>query len=147
MPTTPAPRTWRDAAGVVRRRRRPALEPARDLRGRHVEVERLAIDVDRDLVAFPDDRDRAAERGFRRDVADHQAVRAAAEAAVGEQRHGLAEALADERAGDVEHLLHPGSADRAFVADHDHVARVDLAARSPPLAAVSGSKTRAGPVW
>ena len=32
---------------------------------------------------------------------------------------------ADERAGDPEHLLHPGPADRALVPDHDDVARDD----------------------
>ena len=41
-----------------------------------------------------------------RDVADHQAVRRAGEAAVGDQRDLVAEALADERGGDVQHLAH-----------------------------------------
>ena len=39
----------------------------------------------------------------------------------------LAEALADERARDAQHLLHAGPADRALVADDDDVARDDLA--------------------
>ena len=58
-----------------------------------------------------------------RDVPGHQAVGRAGEAAVGEQRDLLAEALADERGGDVEHLPHPGAARWALVADHDDVAR------------------------
>ena len=66
----------------------------------------MPVDVDDDLVAFLDDRDRAAERRLGRDVADHQAVGPAGEAAVGQQRDRIAEALADERAGDQQHLLH-----------------------------------------
>jgi hypothetical protein len=46
-------------------------------------------------------------------VAHHQAVRRAREAAVGDQRHLVAEPLADERGGDVQHLAHAGAASRA----------------------------------
>ena len=59
-----------DAAAVARR---PAASSARGERralGRDVEVERLAVDVDDDRVAFLDERDRAAERRLRRDVTD-----------------------------------------------------------------------------
>ena len=58
----------------------------------------MRVDVDDDRVALLDDRDRAAERGLGRDVADHQAVGPAGEPAVGQQRDRVAEALADERA-------------------------------------------------
>jgi len=44
----------------------------------------------------------------RGDVADHQAAGGAGEAAVGDHRHRLAEALADDRRGDLEHLAHAG---------------------------------------
>ena len=63
--------------------------------------------------------------GLRRDVADHQPVRGAREAAVGDQRDLVGEPLADERAGHVQHLAHAGPAGRALVADHDHVAGLD----------------------
>ena len=59
-------------------------------------------------------------------MADHQAAGGAGEAAVGDHRDALAEALADDRRGDLQHLPHPGAADRALVADHDDVAGVDL---------------------
>ena len=61
------------------------------------------------------------------DVADHQAAGRAGEAAVGDQRDALAEALADDRRRHLEHLPHAGAAGRALVADDDDVARVDLA--------------------
>ena len=70
------------------------------------------------------------------------------EAAVGDQRDRLAQALADDRRRDVQHLAHPGPAVRALVADHDDVARADRAcldggeARPP-----RESNTRAGPRW
>ena len=70
--------------------------------------------------------DRPADPGFGRNVADDQAVRAAGEAAVGDQADAFAQALADERAGDREHLAHPRSAHRAFAADDHHVARLNL---------------------
>ncbi len=43
------------------------------------------------------------------------------------QADRFAEALADQRRGRRQHLLHAGSALRSFVADHDDVARLDLA--------------------
>ena len=66
-------------------------------------------------------------RGLGRDVPDHEPVRRAGEAPVGDQRDRVGEPLADDRAGDVEHLAHPRPAERALVADHDHVARGDRA--------------------
>ncbi len=46
----------------------------------------------------------------------------AGEAAVGDQRHLVAHALAVERRGRRQHLAHAGAAARALVADHQHVA-------------------------
>ena len=60
-------------------------------------------------------------------MADHEPVRRAGEAAVGDQRDRVAEPLADERRGHVEHLAHAGAAGRALVADHDDVAGLDRA--------------------
>ena len=75
-----------------------------------------------DLVAVAHGRERAAAERLGRDVADHQAVRRAREAAVGDQRDLVAEPFADERRGHVQHLAHAGAAGRALVADHDDVA-------------------------
>jgi P-type E1-E2 ATPase len=52
----------------------------------------------------------AAEVGLGGDVADHEAVAAAGEAAVGDERDVLAEALAHDGAGGAEHLAHAGAA-------------------------------------
>ena len=64
-------------------------------------------------------------RGFGSNVAGHEAVRGAAEAAVGEQRNGIAEPCADQRGGDGEHFAHAGTAFRSFVANHDDIAGLD----------------------
>ena len=79
-------------------------------------------------VALAHGRDRPAARSFRSDVAGHQSVRRAGETAVGEQRHGVAQPGADDGGGDGEHLAHAGPAARTFVANHDHVAGLDLVA-------------------
>ena len=105
---------------------------------------RASTSID-DRVAVADVRDRAAARRLRRDVPDHQAVRRAGEAAVRDQRDLVAEALADERCGDVQHLAHPGPAGRALVADHDDVARRIVRALTAAKHASSESNTRAGP--
>ena len=54
--------------------------------------------------------ERAAARRLGRDVADHQPARGAREAAVGDERDRLAEAGADDRRRDAEHLAHPRAA-------------------------------------
>src|SRR4051794_38269312 len=119
-------RVLRHHAGAVACRwRRPPFESPCDLVRRHVEIERGTIHVDDDGVALLDDRDRPTERGFRRDVADHQPMGSAREAAVGQECHGIAETLADECRRHGQHLLHPWTADRALVADHDDVAGID----------------------
>ena len=123
-----------------------ADQPASRLASSSSEISRFsvaALDVERDRVAVAHRRDRAAVRRLRRDVADHQAVRRAREAAVGDQRDLLADALADERAGHVQHLAHARAAGRALVADHDHVAGLDLRAPSRPRSSPPRSRTRA----
>ena len=82
--------------------------------------------VDRDRVAFLDERDRAAGLRLRRDVADDHAPRASREASVRDESDRLAEPLPDQRRGRREHLLHAGPALRSLVADHDDVAGADL---------------------
>ena len=114
------------AVRVARLRRLPLLAPRRELLRRHVELQQALLRVDGDRVALLHERDRAADVGLGRDVADHHAPGAAGEAPVGEQADRFAEALADERRGRREHLLHAGPALRPFVADDEHVARLDL---------------------
>ena len=126
--------------GLFHAARRCGDLPPESLRSR-----RRLLDVDRDRVAVAHGRDRAAGKRFRRDVADHQSARRAAEAAVGDQRDGLAEALADDRGGDAEHLAHARTAFRAFVANHDDVAVDDLAPVDRCIASSSRSNTRARP--
>ena len=72
-----------------------------------------------------DEGDRAAGRRLGRHVADHEAVRRAAEAAVGDEGHRAAEPLPDEGGGHAEHLGHAGGALRPLVADDDDVAGLD----------------------
>ena len=104
------------------------------------------VGVDHDAVAVGDERDRATVDGLGGDVADAEAVRAAGEAAVGDERAVGAAARALHRAGDRQHLAHPRAALRAFVADDDDVARLDLAREDRVhRAASSPSNTRARP--
>src|SRR5262245_8100000 len=56
-----------------------------------------------------------------------EAARAAGEAAVGDERHGLAHALAVERCGGGEHFAHARAAARAFIANHYNIARLVFA--------------------
>ena len=101
------------------------LRPPHDLGLGHVEVEAAIVDIDDDLIALFHDADRPAQCRLRRHVPDHQPVRAAAEAAVGDERHVSDQALADKSGSDGKHLLHAGAADRSFEADDDHVAGTD----------------------
>eukprot|EP00982_Pelagococcus_subviridis_P017416 31537-Pelagococcus_subviridis.AAC.2 len=100
---------------------RPLLLPRLPLRVVDVErVHRPLLRVDLDDVAVLDQADRAAGLRLRADVADDEPVRAAAEAAVGDERAVLPEAGAHDRGRRGQHLGHPGSAFRAFVSNHDH---------------------------
>ena len=89
-----------------------------------------------------DERDRPTVDGFGRDVADAEAVRPAGEAAVGDERGVGAAPDALHRAGDREHLAHPGPALRALVADDDDVAGLDLARRGSPPSRRPRRRTR-----
>ena len=85
----------RDASAAAARR--PRRGAAISSSGRSTSSRRL-VDVDRDRVAVADGRDRAAVDRLGGDVADHEAVRGAGEAAVGEQRDVVAEPLPHDRA-------------------------------------------------
>ncbi len=67
-----------------------------------------------------------AFRGLRRDVTHHETVRRAAEAPVGDENHGVAEAPAHDGAGDGEHLPHPRTALRTLPPDDDDVSLLNL---------------------
>src|SRR5262249_14984956 len=100
---------------------------ALQLRLIHREMDRAGRDVDLDPVAVLHEANEPAIGGFRRDVSDRQARGAAGEAAVGDERAGLAEALRFQIARGIEHLLHARAAARAFIDHHDDVAGFDLA--------------------
>src|SRR3546814_19927219 len=59
-------------------------------------------------------------------MADRQARGSPRKASVGDQRARGTQPLRLEIAGRIEHFLHPRPALRPFVADPDHVARLDL---------------------
>ena len=96
------------------------------LRG-HVEGEGAFLGVENDFVAVLHEGDRAADVGFRRDVADDEAVAAAAEASVGDERDVFAEAFAHDGAGGRKHFAHARSALRSLAANDDDVAFLDRA--------------------
>ena len=81
--------------------------------------------------------DRTSEERFGGYVAGHQAACCAREAAVGEQCNGLGE-LGNTLDGgsDSEHLAHTGPTLRAFIADDENVARIDLAGFDRSVAGV-----------
>src|SRR2546430_23196 len=79
------------APRVARLRALDAPEPLRELGGRELDVEPPPLHVEHDGVAAPHGRDRPADRRLGRDVADHEAVGGAGEAAVGHQRDAPAE--------------------------------------------------------
>ena len=82
-------------------------------------------DVEPDPVAVAHEGDGSAVDCLRRDVSHAQAGRSAREPAVGKEQHIFAEPGALDRAGDGQHLAHPGAALGALVADHDGVALGD----------------------
>ena len=89
-------------------------------------VQALVIGVDGDPVAFLQQADGAADRSFRCHMADHQAIGAAGEAPIGDQAHAIAQSGADQRRSGGKHLAHARPALGAFVANHDHIAGLDL---------------------
>src|SRR5258708_37659071 len=85
--------------------------------------------MDYDPVAVLRQADRPAPGGFGRNVAAHEAVGRAGEAAVGDQGNVVAEAAASNGSGNSEHLAHAGTANGSLSANHDHVAGLDPAMR------------------
>ena len=74
-------------------------------------------------------------------------MRRAGEAAVGDERHVVAQARADDGGRHAEHLAHARPADRAFVADDDDpagLARAPLGGGEALLPAVHGPRAAPG---
>mmetsp|Transcript_46316 Transcript_46316/g.144899 ORF Transcript_46316/g.144899 Transcript_46316/m.144899 type:complete len:355 (+) Transcript_46316:1223-2287(+) len=114
------------ALGVFEGGRRPALAALLEHLVVEEHVDGAASGVDDDGVAVLEEGDVAADLGLRRDVADDEAVGAAGEAAVGDERDVVAEAGAHDGGGGLEHLRHAGAALGALVAQHHHGALGDL---------------------
>src|SRR4051812_49706125 len=98
------------------RSRRPRRAARSELIVVQQNVEAARLYIDPDAIAIAHQRQRSADEGLRRDVTDAHAPRRAGEAAVSDQRHLLAHALAVDQRRDTKHLAHAGTADRAFVA-------------------------------
>src|SRR5690606_9229627 len=101
-------------------RRAPALRvlfaaAPSQLRLVHQQVDGACGDVDADAVAVAHQADGATSRRLGRGMADRQARGAAGETAIGQQRALLPQPLRLQVAGRVQHLLHAGTALRAFV--------------------------------
>ena len=62
-------------------------------------------------------------------MSNHEAVAAAREAPIGDQRDLVAQSAPDQSAGRAEHLAHAGAAFGPFIADHDHIAGAHFAAQ------------------
>ena len=73
-------------------------------------------------------RERPAGKRLGRDVADDKAVRAAAEAPIGDERDVFPETASHDRARRRKHLAHARPAARPFIADDDDVALLHAAA-------------------
>src|SRR5207248_9558163 len=104
----------------------PVLQSPCHLSFAQLDLELPAVDIDHDWVAIAERGDRTASRCLGCNMADHQAMGCTGEAAVGDECNRIAQAFADKRAGHAEHLAHPGTTDRTFVANHHDVAGLDL---------------------
>src|SRR3972149_7413048 len=92
------------AAGVLGRRRGPGLAPSLQVVRGQGHLEAALWDVDSDGIAFLNEGDGAAIRGFWCDVAHRHAVGGPGKAAGGDEGDLLTEPLAEDSAGDGQHL-------------------------------------------
>src|SRR5262249_2532868 len=81
-----------NASRILWRGSFPLCHAAGNLRVGDFNFELAYFGVDGDAVAFAYGGDRPAQRGFRRNVSDHEAARRATESSVSDQRHGFAQA-------------------------------------------------------
>src|SRR5271156_970694 len=133
-----AQRCTADLLGILRQRAAarigfrcpPNVAPALQLGGRDMQSDFTTLCINRDFIAVFHERDRTAERRFRRYVADHEAVAAPGKPPVGDERDAVAQTLADDGAGRAQHLAHPRAALRTLVTDDNDIPRLDLAAEN-----------------
>jgi hypothetical protein len=114
----------------------PASKPPHTARHRRCRRRFISSSADRQwmrAVGDVDSIDRLLPPGrwppfgrFRRDVTDGQPRSATGKPAVGDQRADLAQSLGFQVAGRVEHLLHTRPPSGTFIADHNHIAGLDL---------------------
>src|SRR5919204_5695823 len=114
-----------DAGRVARGRRHECSKTRAELVIGEHDAQLAGGDVDLDDIPVLERGDWPATLRLGCHVSDHQSVRRAREAAVGDERNVVAQTLADEGGGDMQHLAHPRSAGRALVADHHYVSRAD----------------------
>src|SRR5215469_14813810 len=111
---------------VVMAARLPRLAALGQLALAEIDLERALLGVEADDVAVLQQADRAAHRRLRPDMADAEAAGGTGEAAVGDERHLVAQALAVDRRRGRQHLAHAGAAARPLVADDDDIALLVL---------------------
>ena len=116
-----------DSGAVSRSRLCPGSPTTFEFRVVHVQLQQQLVGIHGDAVAFLHQADGSTDGGFGGHMANHEAIGAAAEAAIGDQCHLLAEALAHDGGCRGEHLAHAGTPHGALVAHHHHIARLDLA--------------------
>ena len=102
------------------------LEPGLDLFLREFHTQSPLGDIKSNDVAVLHGDDRTTFDSFRCDMAGHQAMGGAGEAAVGKQRDGVAQPCADDSRSHAKHFSHAWSAGRTLVPNHHDVARFDL---------------------
>src|SRR5246127_3070318 len=90
-----------------------------------VKIEAARGSVNRDFVTFANERDAPAYGCLRGNVAYHHPVTATGKAAVGYQRHRIAEAGSNQRRRRCEHFTHSRATLRPFVTDYDYIAARD----------------------
>src|SRR3989337_2302151 len=97
-------------------RSRPRLPRLRTL----FQLSLVKLDIERALLGVEHDRDGAADCRLRPDMADAKAARGAREAAIGDERHLVAHALAVDRRRGRQHLAPARAALLPLIADDDH---------------------------
>ena len=121
-----------DALRVVGLGMAPGLRAPLEFGLGDAQLELAAFGVDGDFVAVVNHGQWAAVIGLGGDMANHEAVCATGETAIGDERHVVAEAGAHDGGSRAEHLSHTGTAARAFVADDDDVAFLDVTGEDGP---------------
>src|SRR5262249_27340741 len=100
----------------------------------NVELNKALLSVDRDRITFPHQCNQSPLVSFRRDMTDNHSPGSAGKPSIGEKAYRCAEPLSDQGRRWRKHFLHAGPALWALVADHDHIARLDLLIQDCPQA-------------